>query len=212
MGMKRHGFTLVETMVVLAIIGLLAALAVPSLIGLTRRARVSTEATTFTSLFSMMRTQSLTRGIPTVVCIRGKSTTGSTPTTLPGMTTSFRKFAPVVPPAPITSTTAGLDQTNADPALWDKVLDSHAMDDVLFLDFPTGITGLDDTKTIQFVYDLNGQVTAFAGSTCDESSNGGRSQLAPTDFPVVFTLRHKFDPTVIFQLVQLRRDGTVALP
>lgn len=210
--MKRHGFTLIETMVVLAIVGFLAALAVPSLIGLTRRARVSTEATTMTSLFSMMRTQSLTRGMPTVLCIRGKSTAGSTPETLPGMTTSYRKRVPVVPPAAIDNVTAGLDRVNANPDLVDKVLDSHAMDDVLFLDFPTGITGLDDTKTIQFVYDMNGQVTAFIGDTCDVSSNGTRTVLAPAQFPLVFFLRHQYDPAAIFQPVQVRRDGTVALP
>ncbi len=210
--MKRHGFTLVETMVVLAIIGLLAAMAVPSLIGLTRRARVSTEATTFTSLFSMMRTQALTRGVPTVICIRGKATTGSTPDTLPGMTTSFRKVVPVVPPSVIDTTTAGLDLVNATVALRDKVLDSHPMDEVLDLDMPTGVTGLDNSKTIQFVYDLNGQVTGYIGDTCEESSNGSRSVLVPTQYPLVFTLSHKFDPTGILQLIQVRSDGTVALP
>ncbi len=214
--MRRHGFTLVETMIVVAIIGLLAAMAVPSLLGLTRRAKVSTEATTMTSLFSMMRTQALTRGLPTVVCVRGKLTTGSTPTTLPNMSTSYRKRVPVLPPALIQASTAGLDEFNATAALQDKVIDSHRIEEIVTLDFVSPPLDTKNDKTLQFVYDLNGQVTAFYADACEVAADGSRVQLSSANFPIVLRVRHNFDlPAAlpeVFQYIQIRRDGTVALP
>jgi prepilin-type N-terminal cleavage/methylation domain-containing protein len=58
--MKRrqsNGFTLIELMIVVAIIGILASIAIPSFLRLQARARQSEAATNLKSLFTSMRTQ-----------------------------------------------------------------------------------------------------------------------------------------------------------
>ncbi len=54
---QTNGFTLIELMIVVAIIGILASIAIPSFLRLQARARQSEAATNLKSLFTSMRTQ-----------------------------------------------------------------------------------------------------------------------------------------------------------
>jgi len=54
---QSNGFTLIELMIVVAIIGILASIAIPSFLRLQARARQSEAATNLKSLFTGMRTQ-----------------------------------------------------------------------------------------------------------------------------------------------------------
>jgi prepilin-type N-terminal cleavage/methylation domain-containing protein len=53
----RHGFTLIELMIVVAIIGILAAIAIPNFVRFQARARQSEVSTNLKSLFTGLRTQ-----------------------------------------------------------------------------------------------------------------------------------------------------------
>ncbi|HEX8706278.1 MAG TPA: prepilin-type N-terminal cleavage/methylation domain-containing protein, partial [Myxococcaceae bacterium] len=54
---KQSGFTLIELMIVVAIIGILAAIAIPNFIRFQARARQSEANTNLKSLFTGLRTQ-----------------------------------------------------------------------------------------------------------------------------------------------------------
>ncbi|WP_224368856.1 prepilin-type N-terminal cleavage/methylation domain-containing protein [Hyalangium versicolor] len=54
---RRHGFTLIELMIVVAIIGILAAIAIPNFVRFQARARQSEVTTNLKSLFTGLRTQ-----------------------------------------------------------------------------------------------------------------------------------------------------------
>ena len=63
----RHGFTLIELMVVVCILGVLAALAIPAFIGYMRRARTSEAVQTISSIYAsaaaLYASERATRGI-----------------------------------------------------------------------------------------------------------------------------------------------------
>ncbi|HEX8701930.1 MAG TPA: prepilin-type N-terminal cleavage/methylation domain-containing protein, partial [Myxococcaceae bacterium] len=54
---QRYGFTLIELMIVVAIIGILAAIAIPNFVRFQARARQSEVNTNLKSLFTGLRTQ-----------------------------------------------------------------------------------------------------------------------------------------------------------
>jgi type IV pilus assembly protein PilA len=66
---QRHGFTLIELMIVVAIIGILAAIAIPNFVRFQARARQSEVSTNLKSLFTGLRTQQ--RKPPTAIRASG---------------------------------------------------------------------------------------------------------------------------------------------
>ena len=68
---QRHGFTLIELMIVVAIIGILAAIAIPNFVRFQARARQSEVNTNLKSLFTGLRTQQ--RKPPTAIAATGFS-------------------------------------------------------------------------------------------------------------------------------------------
>ncbi len=65
---RSQGITLIEVTVVMGIIAVLAALAVPSFQAVTRRSRVDTALHLLTSHFASARIASITHNVPVVIC------------------------------------------------------------------------------------------------------------------------------------------------
>lgn len=72
------GFTLIELMVVVVIIGIVSAIAVPSYQSMVSRNRVSTAVTSLHGALLLARSEALKRGSPVTIC-RSETTTAVTP-------------------------------------------------------------------------------------------------------------------------------------
>ena len=61
---RYHGFSLVEVMVVIAMVGILAAIAAPSFDGLIRRSRIDAATEAFRTANAYARSEAIKRGVP----------------------------------------------------------------------------------------------------------------------------------------------------
>lgn len=69
MNKKNHGFTLIELMITMAIFGLLAAFAAPSITGLMRSNRLTTQTNEFISAINIARSEAVKRSSVVTLCI-----------------------------------------------------------------------------------------------------------------------------------------------
>jgi type IV fimbrial biogenesis protein FimT len=68
MPVSAHGFTLVELMVVVALIAILLAVAVPSFKSVVQRNRIATQLNGFISDVGLARSEAIKRGLPVSLC------------------------------------------------------------------------------------------------------------------------------------------------
>lgn len=63
-----HGISLIEVLVVLAIVGILTAIASPSFLQATQKFRISAESNALFSAITFARSESIKRGLPVTIC------------------------------------------------------------------------------------------------------------------------------------------------
>ena len=80
-GNEHSGFTLMELLIVLAIIGILATIALPFFSGITQRAQGTAAVNDLVSSFNYARNEAITRGVLVTVCKSNNLLTCDTSTT-----------------------------------------------------------------------------------------------------------------------------------
>ena len=76
---RARGFTVIELLIVVALVGVLTALAVPSFVGMIQRNRVSAEVNSFAGDLQFARSEAIKQGLPVSVCAssNGKTCLGA---------------------------------------------------------------------------------------------------------------------------------------
>jgi prepilin-type N-terminal cleavage/methylation domain-containing protein len=210
-----RGMTMVEIMMVIAIIGALAALAVPNLIRLVRNSKVVGDARDLQTLLSSMRAQSMTRGFPMVACLRGRAWVGAEGIARQAFT--YRKGTPLLPPVCVAGPCPA---AVVDPAVPDYSPAAVPPDmrsvDLILEDQVSWTLPVADDRTFQFVYDMEGNVTAWESTQCALGAAHAPVAPVPLGAPMTgngwaLTLRSDADVTIT-QIVAVRTDGMVLLP
>lgn len=196
--MRRRGVSLLETMVVVAIIGLISALAVPNVLRLIQRNRVVNVGKEFGSIFVNARTQAVTRGYPSTICLSGSSFA-----TFPNQVRMVRKAVALPPGAVVTPDVAGIAPADFPVENW------FPTERVVF-DFAPAM-GVAATASVQVAFDMNGVPSVFTAADCLPATV--RTPVAFTGVPasVDFRLTVSGDVTTT-QIVRLRSDGSLEYP
>jgi prepilin-type N-terminal cleavage/methylation domain-containing protein len=189
--------TLIEIMMVVGIIGVLAAIAGPNILQMVRQARVTGAVRAFTAGLVAARTSAVTRGRPVVVCL-----TGSTATVPNAWRTYLKGTAPPLPGTVTSSFDVGFD-----PAA-DRSLDSSALttqQQGIYTDISINAS-VGDTQAIAFAFDMNGVLTTWYGDDC--AIGTARTLFgANVQLPISYN-----DPnTPLTSTIVIRTDGTVAV-
>jgi type II secretion system protein G len=116
---KQKGFTLIELMVVIVIIGILVAIALPNFIGAQDRAKISSVKANMHTVQTMLETYGVDWGgtYPTTV---GTTTTGMIGESLTASNPYYKDFA-----NPFTSTSMGSNTTVANGTIGNSVIDQN---------------------------------------------------------------------------------------
>jgi prepilin-type N-terminal cleavage/methylation domain-containing protein len=204
--MRRRGVTMVEVMIVVAVAGILAALAGPNILALVRHSRARAEASALVAIFNSARAQAITRGFPVVVCLT------------PSQQTPVQVYQKGGLPSAISAATAQYSAAAVDP---DRLLDRHYADSMTAFAFPTSPRLTPAPGMMFLVFDPAGRVSVFydgnSAGTCGNlpTSTFATSLPSPTTWPVAsdptLTFRVASSDVNLFQEFELRPDGASRL-
>lgn len=196
--MRRRGVSLLEAVVVVAIIALISALAAPNLLRLIQRSRVVNVGKEFGSIFVNARTQAVTRGFPSTVCLSGPAFA-----TFPNQVRMVRKAVALAPGAVVTPDVAGIAPADFPLENW------FPSERVVFAFAPA--MGVAATASVQVAFDMNGVPTVFTAADCQPATARTPVAFAGAPASVEFLLTVSGDASIT-QIVRLRSDGSLEYP
>lgn len=172
MNKKRHGFTLVEMMVTIAILGILLAIAIPSYQRFVLDTRMTTQANEFLTMLHFTRSEAVKRNTRVTIC---KSSDGATCT----MTGDWRQGWIVFVDAPANGTLDGADVVlrvhGALEGGSTLVGNNSAADYISYL--PSGQSSL--ASNVDGIVKLCSPVAGIAGRNVVISFGPGRTRVEP---------------------------------
>lgn len=196
--MRRRGVSLLEVVVVVAIIGIISAIAAPNLLRLIQRNRVVNVGREFGSIFVNARTQAVTRGFPSTICLSGPAFA-----TRPNQVRMVRKAVALAPGAVVTPDVAGI-------AAADFPLENWFPTEQVVFNFapPMGVAA---TASVQVAFDMNGVPSVFTAADCEPATPRVPVAFAGVPASLDFLLTVSGD-AAITQVVRLRSDGSLEYP